>query len=70
MLCITTGFLPQRFRDAMKLSWDDGKQRQFDALIAVLRVVNNLTPKPLRQLPFRALMWDMRWRMRTARPLV
>ncbi|HEU4363074.1 MAG TPA: oxygenase MpaB family protein [Mycobacterium sp.] len=70
MLFITTGFLPQRFRDEMKLSWDDGKQRQFDALIAVLRLVNNLTPKPLRQFPFRALMWDMRWRMRTGRPLV
>ena len=70
MLFVTTGFLPQRFRDEMRLSWNDGKQRQFDALIGVLRVVNNLTPKPLRQLPFRALMWDMRWRMRTGRPLV
>jgi uncharacterized protein (DUF2236 family) len=70
MLFITTGFLPQRFRDEMKLPWDTGKQRQFDTLIEVLRVVNGVTPKPLRQLPFTALMWDMRWRMRTGRPLV
>ncbi|ORX00162.1 oxygenase MpaB family protein [Mycolicibacillus trivialis] len=70
MLFITTGFLPQRFRDEMHLSWSPAKQRQFDALIAMLRVVNGLTPVPLRQFPFNALMWDMRWRMRTGRPLV
>lgn len=69
-LFITTGFLPQRFRDEMRLPWDSGKQRQFDALIAALRVVNNLTPGPVRRFPFNALMWDMRWRMRTGRPLV
>lgn len=70
MLFITTGFLPQRFRDEMRLSWDDGKQCRFDALIAVLRIVNDLTPAPLRRLPFDALMWDMRWRLRTGRALV
>lgn len=70
MLFITTGFLPQRFRDEMRLSWDADKQRQFDALIALLRIVNNVTPGPLRRFPFNALMADMRWRMRTGRPLV
>src|SRR5690242_15864227 len=29
-LMITTGFLPQRFRDEMKLEWDAAKQRRFD----------------------------------------
>lgn len=70
MLFITTGFLPQRFRDEMQLPWDAKKQRQFDALIAALRVANNVTPGPLRRFPFNALMADMRWRMRTGRPLV
>lgn len=70
MLFITTGFLPQRFRDEMHLSWSPAKQKQFDALIALLRVVNRLTPPPVRRFPFNALMWDMRWRMRTGRPLV
>ncbi|MEO6794773.1 MAG: oxygenase MpaB family protein [Mycobacterium sp.] len=70
MLFITTGFLPQRFRDEMRLPWDAAKQRQFDGLIEMVRVVNNLTPGPLRRFPFNALMWDMRWRMRTGRPLV
>lgn len=70
MLFVTTGFLPQRFRDEMRLPWSKNKQRQFDAMIELLRVVNNVAPKPLRQFPFQALMWDMRWRMRTGRPLV
>jgi uncharacterized protein (DUF2236 family) len=70
MLFITTGFLPQRFRDEMRLPWDANKQRQFDALIALLRIVNNATPGPVRRFPFNALMTDMRWRMRTGRPLV
>ncbi|MEO9018680.1 MAG: oxygenase MpaB family protein [Mycobacterium sp.] len=70
MLFITTGFLPQRFRDEMQLPWNEGKQRQFDALIAMLRIVNKLTPGPIRQFPFNALMADMRWRMRTGRALV
>ena len=70
MLFITTGFLPQRFRDEMRLPWSNAKQRQFDALIALLRVVNAVTPQPIRQFPFNVLMADMRWRMRTGRPLV
>ncbi|MDT5252696.1 MAG: hypothetical protein QOH07_1647, partial [Mycobacterium sp.] len=43
-LLLTTGFLPQRFRDEMRFSWDAAKQRRFDRLIAVLRTVNNLMP--------------------------
>ncbi|HEU0191330.1 MAG TPA: oxygenase MpaB family protein [Mycobacterium sp.] len=70
MLFITTGFLPQRFRDEMQLDWGVRRQRLFDALIGALRISNRLTPKPLRQFPFNYLMADMRWRMRTGRPLV
>ena len=43
-LLITTGFLPQRFRDEMKLDWDPVKQEQFDRVIALVRFVNKLTP--------------------------
>lgn len=70
MLFITTGFLPQRFRDEMRLPWSAGSQRRFEALIEALRIVNSLTPEPVRKLPFTALMWDMRWRRKTGRPLV
>jgi uncharacterized protein (DUF2236 family) len=69
-LLITTGFLPQRFRDEMRLSWDAAKQRRFDRLMAVLRTVNRLLPRFIRHFPFNILLWDVDRRIRTGRPLV
>jgi uncharacterized protein (DUF2236 family) len=69
-LMITGGFLPQRFRDEMKLEWDATKQRRFDRTIAVLRFVNNLLPRFVRRFPFNVLLKDLDWRIRTGRPLV
>jgi len=69
-LLITTGFLPQRFRDEMQLEWNADKQRKFDKLMARIRFVNNLTPKFIREFPFNLLLRDLDWRMRTGRPLV
>lgn len=70
MLLITTGFLPQRFRDEMRLPWDAAKQRRFDRLMATLRVANDLMPRFLQQFPFNVLLWDLDRRIRTGRPLV
>ncbi|ORX12727.1 oxygenase MpaB family protein [Mycolicibacterium wolinskyi] len=67
---ITTGFLPQRFRDEMRLPWDPQRQQRFNRIIAVLRTVNNLLPSVLRQFPFNLLLRDLDWRVRTGRPLV
>jgi uncharacterized protein (DUF2236 family) len=47
-LLITTGFLPQRFRDEMRLPWDAARQRRFDRLMAVLRTVNRFLPRFVR----------------------
>jgi uncharacterized protein (DUF2236 family) len=69
-LLITTGFLPQRFRDEMKLEWNVGKQRRFDRTVGVLRFINNLLPRFVRQFPFNVLLRDLDWRIRTGRPLV
>jgi uncharacterized protein (DUF2236 family) len=69
-LLITTGFLPQRFRDEMRLSWDAAKQRRFDRLIAVLRIVNNLMPRFVRRFPFNVLLWDLDRRIKAGRPVV
>ena len=69
-LLITTGFLPQRFRDEMHLHWDAKKQRRFDRLIKVIRTVNNALPRFIRQFPFNVLLKDLDWRIRTGRPLV
>jgi uncharacterized protein (DUF2236 family) len=67
-LLITTGFLPQRFRDEMRLPWDAARQQRFD--MTVLRTVNNLAPGFVRQFPFNVLLKDVDWRIRTGRPLV
>jgi uncharacterized protein (DUF2236 family) len=69
-LLITTGFLPQRFRDEMQLPWDPQRQRRFNRLMRVLRVVNAVLPAPVRQFPFNVLLKDLDWRIRTGRPLV
>jgi uncharacterized protein (DUF2236 family) len=69
-LLITTGFLPQRFRDEMRLPWDVAKQRRFDRLMAVSSTVNRLLPRFVRQFPFNVLLWDVDRRIRTGRPLV
>lgn len=67
---ITTGFLPQRFRDEMRLPWDARRQRRFDRLMRVLRMVNNAMPAVVRQFPFNVLLKDLDWRIRTGRPLI
>jgi uncharacterized protein (DUF2236 family) len=69
-LLITTGFLPQRFRDEMRLPWDDDMQRRFDRVIAVLSTVNHLLPSFIRQFPFNVLLKDLDRRVRQGKPLV
>jgi uncharacterized protein (DUF2236 family) len=69
-LLITTGFLPQRFRDEMRLPWDLDRQRRFDRLMKVLGTVNNALPRFVRQFPFNVLLRDLDWRIKTGRPLV
>lgn len=69
-LLITTGFLPQRFRDEMQLPWDADKQRRFDRLMGVLRGVNNVLPQFLRGFPFNMILWDLDRRIRAGLPLV
>ena len=67
---VTTGFLPQRFRDEMRLPWRAADQRRFDALLAALGRVVRVLPGPMRRFPFNAFLVDLRWRLRTGRPLV
>lgn len=69
-LLITTGFLPRRFRDEMRLSWDAARQRRFDRVMAVLREVNRRMPRIVREFPFNLMLWDLDRRIRTGRPLV
>jgi uncharacterized protein (DUF2236 family) len=69
-LLITSGFLPTRFRDEMRLPWDAARQRRFDRLMAMLATVNHFMPQPVRRFPFNVLLWDVDRRLRTGRPLI
>ncbi len=69
-LLITTGFLPERFREEMRLDWNRAKQAEFDALMTAVRLGNALAPSFVRNFPFNVLLHDVNWRMRTGRPLV
>jgi uncharacterized protein (DUF2236 family) len=69
-LFITTGFLPQRFRDEMRLPWDAAKQRRFNRVMAVIGRINSVMPRFVRRFPFNWMLRDLDWRIRTGRPLV
>lgn len=67
---ITTGFLPPRFREEMRLPWDARRQRRFDRLMRLLRGAVERMPGVVRRFPYNLCMCDLRMRMRLHRPLV
>ncbi|MBB5156784.1 oxygenase MpaB family protein [Saccharopolyspora phatthalungensis] len=67
---VTTGFLPERFREEMRLPWTARDQRRFDALMSVLAAIVRRLPPVVRRFPFNLVRWDLRRRIRTGRPLV
>ncbi|WP_236980291.1 MULTISPECIES: oxygenase MpaB family protein [Mycobacterium] len=69
-LLITSGFLPQRFRDEMGFPWDERRQRLFDQLMMVVRIKNGLMPRFVRHFPFNVLLWDLDRRIKAGRPLI
>lgn len=69
-LFFTAGFLPPLFRDEMRLAWSPRDQRRFDRVTRAIGKVNKRLPVPVREAPYRLLLADMRWRIRTGRALV
>lgn len=67
---VTTGFLPQTFREQMRLHWSEQHQRRFDRTMGVLGAVLRRTPRAVRAFPYNFFLWDLRRRIRTGRPLV
>lgn len=64
---VTAGLLPPRAREAFQLTWGPRHQRAFDRLFRVLPVVYRLVPRPLRTLPSRLYLRDMRKRLASGR---
>jgi uncharacterized protein (DUF2236 family) len=67
---VTTGFLPQHFRDEMQFRWSPADERRFVRFMRFVGTVERLLPLAVRRFPFNALLWDVRWRAATGRPLV
>ena len=67
---VTTGFLPTKFREEMRLPWSPRRQRHFERLIAILGVVVRSLPMELRRFPFNLALWDLRRRIKSGRPLI
>jgi uncharacterized protein (DUF2236 family) len=61
---VNVGFLPPEFRDAMRVTWTDADQRRLDRVLRGVRLVNRVTPGPLRRAPLHINLWDMRIRHR------
>ena len=66
----TIGYLPPRFREAMRVEWTEEDQRWFDGYVAQHVERERRKPLWLSQLSFRLLLWDVRLRYRFGRPLV
>jgi uncharacterized protein (DUF2236 family) len=67
---VTTGFLPQRFRDEMRLRWSEKHQRRFDRLMALTAAYVAILPPVLRKFPYNLMLWDLRRRIKAGKPLV
>jgi uncharacterized protein (DUF2236 family) len=67
---VTTGFLPPKFRDEMRLSWSERDEQRFVRLLRRIGAVQRRLPGPIRRFPFNWFLWDMRLRHRLGRPLV
>jgi uncharacterized protein (DUF2236 family) len=67
---LTTGFLPQPFRDQLGLSWSSRDQVLFDKYQRVAGLLNRSLPRHIREFPWNAIEWDTRRRIRQGRSIV
>lgn len=61
---VTTGFLPEHFRSEMGYTWTSRDQRRFEQMTSAIGAVSRRLPRPLREFPYNACLWDLRFRLR------
>lgn len=61
---VTTGFLPEELRHEMGYTWTPRQQRRFDRLTSAVGFITRHLPRPLREFPFNACLWDLRFRIK------
>ena len=61
---ITTGFLPDEFREGLGLAWGPVRRRVFRWWCSAAVALNRVTPQPVRAFPWNVALWDARRRIR------
>jgi uncharacterized protein (DUF2236 family) len=69
-LFLTTGFLPEPFRQELGLEWTPRQQVKFERITHVLGAVNRSLPRPLREFPWNVVEFDTRRRIRRGREIL
>jgi uncharacterized protein (DUF2236 family) len=67
---LTVGFLAPVFRDALGVTWSEGRQRRFERLFLLVACVNRFMPPFLRQGGSYVLLADVRRRIKQHRRLL
>ena len=67
---LTTGFLPEQFREEMGLSWSTRDQARFDRFTRRIGTLIRRSPARVRDAPFRAAIVDVRRRLAEGDPAV
>lgn len=67
---LSVGWLPPEFRDLMEMTWTARDQKRFDRLHRWVRLINKLTPRPIRRLGITIYLHDFRLRRRLGLRLV
>jgi len=66
---VNVGFLPPVFREAMQLEWTERDERRLRRVLTGVRLLNRVTPGPVRRAALHLNLWDMRLRHRLGRRL-
>jgi uncharacterized protein (DUF2236 family) len=67
---VTAGFLGEPFRSELGLTWDEGRQRRFVALLRGAVAVHSKLPRMMREFPLNLVWWDTRRRIRSGQSFV
>ena len=67
---ITTGFLPEPFRQELGLPWSASRELVFRVFVGALARFNRLLPPVLSEFPLNLCLWDAQRRLRRGRPFV
>ena len=67
---MTTGFLPPRFRQEMRLTWSPRQQRRFLRITRTIGAIVQRLPRAVQEFPFNLYLRDVRARIRKGRKLV